>query len=420
MRSKKFLLISILSFFFFVSCKESGSSGIGNVNLIEPADNEGFWEVSVTDTGITFKWKAVQDAKGYQFQIDDNADFSSPVKDFYTDKTSYTWKPDDANGYFYWRVRAYETDEEGNEKFGDWSTRSFVVYPYLYAEWKEANSSMQDIDIRNDSIFVADGVNGFKIFGLSDPSNPNLIKSYNIGSPVYKIDIERNYAYLGCGNDGVKIFDLKQEKVVSTIQRNGYVEEVFCKDTVLLYSDNVFDKVFLYNVANANNPESLSVIDYFANVIENIKNYPYVIIGDAGYIYDLSSPNTPTLLSDLSGWNYVSFHNKGSYIYAGWHGWADRVEIHNISNPSLPVYVEDFYPPSHGTIYGVFSLPTTYYLVTSTSQADLDVYDVEDPSSPLWKGTLNIGSEGYKLVCYDKYAYVAAGGGGLKIVRVME
>lgn len=62
---------------------------------------------SATRTNVTaqnFSWSAVSGALQYQIQIDNNADFSSPIATYNTTLTSYSRTL--SNGTYYWRTRA--------------------------------------------------------------------------------------------------------------------------------------------------------------------------------------------------------------------------------------------------------------------------------------------------------------------------
>ena len=81
-------------------------------NLLSPTN-----EARTSDTTPTFDWSDVTDASGvsYSLQVDDNADFSSPIisKEGLTEST-YTLTKDEAlsKGTYYWRVKA--VDGAGN------------------------------------------------------------------------------------------------------------------------------------------------------------------------------------------------------------------------------------------------------------------------------------------------------------------
>lgn len=78
---------------------------------------------NITDTTPTLRWRVVTGATRYQLQLDNNANFSSPIHTSNLTTNSFTSSLL-ANGRYYWRVRAF--DAAGNRSA--WSTRwSFLV-----------------------------------------------------------------------------------------------------------------------------------------------------------------------------------------------------------------------------------------------------------------------------------------------------
>ena len=79
---------------------------------------EGSWS---REGEVSFLWEPVEGATGYQVQVDDADDFSSPEVDEYTDSPSYSCTL--ADGRYYWKVRA-----KNLAGWGGWSeARSFGV-----------------------------------------------------------------------------------------------------------------------------------------------------------------------------------------------------------------------------------------------------------------------------------------------------
>jgi predicted phage tail protein len=74
--------------------------------------------------------------KNYQLQVDDNADFSSPVIDniSITNRTTVQFQtsiPLAQNTKFYWRVKAFNTDDEESNWSTVWTIRTVVSAPTL-------------------------------------------------------------------------------------------------------------------------------------------------------------------------------------------------------------------------------------------------------------------------------------------------
>ncbi|MDO8689045.1 MAG: hypothetical protein Q7R39_03385 [Dehalococcoidia bacterium] len=74
--------------------------------------------ISTDFTMPTFSWDPVEGAILYEFQLDNDADFSSPIKDIETETTSYTPEISlPAGDTFYWRVRM----KKGTASYGAWT-----------------------------------------------------------------------------------------------------------------------------------------------------------------------------------------------------------------------------------------------------------------------------------------------------------
>jgi hypothetical protein len=88
----------------------------GTPTLVSPANGS-----ATNDTTPTFSWSAVANATRYQVQIDNNADFSSPEKNFHTTSISYTLSVGLAPGTYHWRVRGQNAASPCSF-YGPWST----------------------------------------------------------------------------------------------------------------------------------------------------------------------------------------------------------------------------------------------------------------------------------------------------------
>lgn len=72
----------------------------------------------------TLTWAKVSWSLGYQIQIDDDPTFASPIiADVDASTLTYTTVEELADGLYYWRVRAKESDTE----WGDWSATQTII-----------------------------------------------------------------------------------------------------------------------------------------------------------------------------------------------------------------------------------------------------------------------------------------------------
>jgi hypothetical protein len=76
----------------------------------------------------------------------------------------------------------------------------------------ETNGNAQDVALGSDNrLYVADGANGLLIFGLADPTNPNLLSATDLGAPVVGVDVdgERGVAVAALGAAGLRVVNVR-------------------------------------------------------------------------------------------------------------------------------------------------------------------------------------------------------------------
>jgi hypothetical protein len=102
----------------------AGSDEVSEGLLLSPQKG------TIVDTfPIIFDWNNVSGANLYEFQIDDNDNFSSPVVYYQTPVSTYTIygnilsEPD----LYYWRIRSWYYD--GNYYWGEWSRPWYFIIP---------------------------------------------------------------------------------------------------------------------------------------------------------------------------------------------------------------------------------------------------------------------------------------------------
>jgi hypothetical protein len=81
---------------------------------------------STGDTTPEFRWNPASDASEYRVQVDNNADFSSPEKNFVTAQVAYTLAVPLPPGTYYWRVLAHHT-ANGCDTWSTWSAAWMVT-----------------------------------------------------------------------------------------------------------------------------------------------------------------------------------------------------------------------------------------------------------------------------------------------------
>ena len=92
-----------------------------------------------------------------------------------------------------------------------------------------------------------------KIIGSADYED-NIGKKYTIG--VQDLEIYNNYALLACGEDGIKIFNIRDPKkpfYVTSVKTGGFASSIFVKSNYAYVADGE-NGFFVLDIRNPNNP----------------------------------------------------------------------------------------------------------------------------------------------------------------------
>ncbi|MEE8417220.1 MAG: hypothetical protein V3S06_01010, partial [candidate division Zixibacteria bacterium] len=134
----------------------------------------------VTEGILTFYWGSSDVAVRYQLQVSLSDNFISKTIDIETTDTSYTSQSELANGSYFWRVRG----ENDDDLKGDWSDAEvWTFYKSDYVSYINPISSIttigtaQDVFVRGDTAYVADGQADLTIVNVIDKYNPFIIRN---------------------------------------------------------------------------------------------------------------------------------------------------------------------------------------------------------------------------------------------------
>ncbi len=145
------------------------------VALIQPSADS-----LVTSNHPTFIWRKAGNATRYQIQVSSSEAFIDKSIDTYTDDTTYTTISSLADDTYYWRVRSCNADNI----WGNWADAEIrVFFKTNYVDYIEllsqtlTHGSAQDVFVRSDTAYVADGQSDLTIFDVSNPHAPLLLRN---------------------------------------------------------------------------------------------------------------------------------------------------------------------------------------------------------------------------------------------------
>lgn len=158
-------LLGIFASFFSVKNIFAGESPA----LVSPSNN-------TTTSSTKLEWQSVSyplySSSPYRVQVDNNNDFSSIEKDYYTKNTSYT--PSLTEGLWYWKVKA--KDEAGT--WSDWST----IWSFTLSS---ATSPPTPTPIPTPTPTPSPSVSSSSVFQISNtPNKINTDQSFNVNTQI--------------------------------------------------------------------------------------------------------------------------------------------------------------------------------------------------------------------------------------------
>jgi len=221
-------------------------------------------------------------------------------------------------------------------------------------------------------------------FSPQETLNVDFIASWGDGNPISEgksVAVKEGYIYLGT-ETGLYLLDgrfpadsLPLIPVVETLGCGG----VYIIDTLLIASGG-FGFVVIYNISQPDNPVRLSK--------------------RGG---NLNPPKNPASVT------YFSYNGNG-ILFITWGAW-NPLYIYDISDPTEPQMLSEWCPSPTTGIYQVAFYPPCYLYASSNVEPDsgwnvLYILDVSDPSNPYAIDSLVTGWwVGNALEVYDHYLY---------------
>lgn len=254
----------------------------------------------------------------------------------------------------------------------------FSAIPYLHALDIEKIGSyggaFLDVKVSGKYAFVAN-VNELKVFDVSEPSSPVLVKEVAIqGNAAYacKVFVLGEMAYIANGREGFIIVDISSPSspnMIGSFHTDGFVSDIFVSE----------DRAYV-----AEGSEGLKVVD-------------------------VSDPSSPVLLGSYAGGDISFVIGNGNYVYAAGSG---GLMVMDVTNPSAITKIGSYIC---GLASGISFNDNTIYLAVSGSLLIIDVLDGTNPILLVsykyikrFEGIFSDSSTGYIENVYvsGKYAYL--------------
>jgi hypothetical protein len=327
----------------------------GTVSLTYPPA-----DTFITVNTPTFRWNSLAGAVRYQLQVAYASDFINKSFDIQTAETFYAVTIVLPNGTHFWRVRAQ--NEEG--VWGDWSDaeiRALFKSDYVnYFELLSMTSTYgipQDVFVRNDTAFVADGQADLTMVDVSDPANPVILENIDsIESDFAKgifINPQDTFPYVMLADMDGRVYAINLHDTTRTndlrLTSTQNLEDVtgFFKDDTLwiaAVSSSSQRKLsiiqVLYNPFMVENPGLVPEFELPADgmgvCIDSTASHVFVATGVAGLsIFDISDVYNTVLVSSVDLENTslsVDARDGYAFVASDWAG-VYIIDVRNASSP---------------------------------------------------------------------------------------
>jgi len=281
---------------------------------------------------------------------------------------------------------------------------------------------MYDIDVAGDYAYIGTGSSGLRVVDISDPTRPYEVGANQNLDYIRSLHVVGQYAYVTHRGDPghvvgvVDISDPTNPLEIATYQRKGwYLDDIYVAKEYAYVADHN-SGLFIIDVSEPTNPYEVGFYGSFrGNGVYVTGNYAYVAAGYDGLrVVDISDPTNPHEVGTYEV-EVGDFHIVAGYAYALNSNYG--LDVVDISDPRTPHKVGGYPTPGAYGAYAVHVAGNYAYV----SALGLFVVDISNPGQPSLVGAYTYDLQLHYIQDVDvvgNYAYVAAGGDGLRVVDI--
>ena len=304
--------------------------------------------------------------------------------------------------------------------FDEFRASSVAILP------PEEIESSGKIYVYNNFIFVNDVEKGIHIIDNSHPDNPVKIAFIQIKGNV-DLEIKNNYLYADSYMDLV-VFDISDFENINVVSR---LENVFPNSFGFGYGYSDQGIITGYNITQEYRKveeqyyyDDIVAFSESSNIGQGgslarfkiVENYLYAVDDSSINVFDINNLTSPIELEDV----YVNFgietiFNKGNRLFLGS---TNGLYIYDITTPASPTYISEFL---HVTSCDPVVVDETYAYVTlrggnncGATESVLEIIDITDDSNPILKERYPMDNP-YGLGIKDDLLFICDGSSGLKV-----
>ncbi|MFX1560710.1 MAG: LVIVD repeat-containing protein [Promethearchaeota archaeon] len=276
----------------------------------------------------------------------------------------------------------------GPTKVGYWGTYSTSTVNQV-----PDSSRMADMEVYGEMLFAADGARDLKIFNISDPTNPSLIKSFELsGGLANGIAIGGHHAYISDRYYGLRIIDFSDpfhpvaRGEFSTVTAN---EADVAYENETAYLVNGANTLYIINVTDSMNATSIQTmtVGNGATSVEVQENIVYVVSNNGLEIINVTNRTSPTLLTTFNDVPVADIKIDGDFAYVGFSSGVGVLNITDKLNPTLIARYNSSRTVTqiscaNGRMVGLVGVVAHFFIEDANQNGIYSDYEYEQLASP--------------------------------------
>jgi len=278
------------------------------------------------------------------------------------------------------------------------------------------NRYVENVFVRDNYAYVADGYAGLKIVDVSNPKSPECIGWYDTPYLAHSVYVSDSFAYIAdwTGFLVVDITNPASPESAAYLPTSDFALDIFVQDS-FAYLAECSEGLTIYNISDPRNPcvvgscppkeatNGVFVRDSFAYLADGWQSFRIV---------DISNPYNPVPAGSCSTQDIAyDVWVSGNYAYVADNN--SELTIIDVTDPYNPVYITSTGggSPVYSKGRGVYVQGNYAYLAISSELSSkpysLEIFDVSVPSNPILVDSYITPGGAYGIYVKDSLIYLA-------------
>jgi len=282
--------------------------------------------------------------------------------------------------------------------------------------------SILDIHVSGNSAFLAAGFSGLVLLDVLNPTYPMELARFDTPDHAESVTVDGSFAYVADRYSGMRAIDITHLEVpaaIGSLTSPGDPRAIDVSDSVAYLGDRP-NGLQTIDVNDPRDPALIETlgVDGDISAVEIVDGLAYVAAGSGGFqIIDVSNPESPTTVVSVDTDTIVQdVAVVGGLAYLA----AEDLLVYDVSNPSAPVWVSTFEAFGFADKVAVSQGIAVAIWRASSASGFLRIIDVSDPAAPVELATYTALYVPQNLCIDREIAYVADSTRGLKMIDISD